>query len=114
SQTSSIGCPNPARPATTSNRPWPTNSSNTPATSTPTAKTCPKSATGPGTLRHDDICGADPSPGSCRPSTAEREERWLPPGDAGDLLPVGITMTTPLGGPDGHSARDQILLPAAR
>jgi xylulose-5-phosphate/fructose-6-phosphate phosphoketolase len=31
--------------------PWPTNSSNTPCTSTPTAKTYPKSATGPGTLR---------------------------------------------------------------
>jgi len=34
------------------------------------------------------------SQGSCRPSAAEREERWPPPGDSGDVLPVGITMTT--------------------
>jgi hypothetical protein len=53
------------------------------------------------------------SPGSCRPSAAEREELRLPPGDAGDLVPVGITKTTPFGGPDGHSARDQILLTVA-
>jgi hypothetical protein len=34
-------------------------------------------------------------PGSCRPSAAEHEGRWLPaPGDSGDLLPVGIIMTT--------------------
>ena len=43
----------------------------------------------------------------------QREKLWLPPGDAGDLLSVGITMTTPFGGPDGHSARDQILLTVA-